>query len=87
MKIFPKDPILVDDMASGIWNSATSMGNFLGPLVGSILISEYTFRTFVNWCGMILIVYLLFYISIGSGKRAFKMHNANANKLAQVHHI
>ena len=40
----------------GIMNSALNIGYFLGPLIGGVFLSYFSFPIVIQWCGFVLII-------------------------------
>lgn len=70
-EIYPNHQEIVGDMAAGLFNAAYSAGALLGPILGGVLDEKFGFARAESIYGIINLGYLLIYLTIGEGMKAF----------------
>lgn len=70
-EIYPEHNESVGDMASGLFNAAYSAGALLGPILGGVLDENFGFSRAESIYGIINLGYLLIYLTVGEGIKAF----------------
>ena len=61
----------VNDVTSGMFGSASAIGELLGPIVGGILVDQFGFTDAVKWFGIGMFGFFLLYLYVGDSLIAY----------------
>lgn len=61
----------VNDVTSGMFGSASAVGELLGPIVGGILVDQFGFTDAVKWFGIGTFGFFLLYLYVGDSLIAY----------------
>ena len=75
--VYPNDKEALGDMASGIYSSCWSLGEFIGPVLGGLLNDNVGFESGASGFAVAGLVYLVIYLTLGESYRSFVKKKEN----------